>query len=308
MTVNGPVRSDKAGTCLTHEHLMVDFSGAKTIDPESWNMDEMVSVIKPYLENVLEYGVLTFFDATPAYLGRSPELLMRLASATGVNLVTNTGYYGADQNKYLPENAFSDTAEQLSERWLQEWKRGVDGSSIKPGFIKIGVDEGPLTDIHKKLVKAAALTHLETGLTIAGHTPGWKAAFEQVELLHKSGVSPEAFVWVHAQQEKDHAKLLEAARKGVWISLDGVRENNVPEYVDRMNYLRSQNMMHKILISHDAGWYTPGEENGGTFIPYTAIFTNLLPALREKGFSLDDIDRIMIRNPADAFAIGVKKL
>ncbi len=306
MSINGPLRSELAGTCLTHEHIMVDFSGADKINPGNWDLNEAFSVVKPYLENVLDFGVLTFFDATPAYLGRSPELLMRLSSATGIFIVTNTGYYGAKGNKYLPEHAFSETAGQLAARWVEEWKRGIDGTPVKPGFIKIGVDKGPLSKIHKKLVEAAAQTHLQTGLTVASHTTGWEAAFEQMDLLNQSGVSSEAFVWVHAQEEKDLARHLEAARNGAWISLDGVRENNASEYVEMMFNLKKNDLMHKILISQDAGWYTPGEKRGGSFTPYTAIFLTLIPLLREKDFSLDDIDRIMVQNPADAFSIGVK--
>lgn len=307
MTVNGPIKAEMAGTCLTHEHVLVDFSGADKINPNSWNIDQVISVVKPYLERVNGFGVQTFFDATPAFLGRDPELLMRLSMDTGVNIVTNTGYYGAQNNKYLPQHAFDDTVDQLAERWIKEWKRGVDDTPIKPGFIKIGVDPGPLSDIHKKLVNAAALTHLQTGLTITSHTVGAGAAFEQLKLLNEKGVAAEAFVWIHAQEEKDLLKHVEAASKGAWISMDGVREDNASNYVEMLLNLKSNDLIHKALISHDAGWYSPGNDPGGFFTPYEAIFTTLIPQLRKKGFTLAETDRLLIQNPSTAFSISVKK-
>jgi len=307
MTVNGPIRPEMVGTCLSHEHILVDFSGADKISSNSWDIDQVISVVKPYLERVSAFGVQTFFDATPAFLGRDPELLMRISMDTGVNIVTNTGYYGAQNNKFLPQHAFEDSIDQLAEKWVKEWKKGVDDTPIKPGFIKIGVDSGPLSDIHIKLVNAAALTHLQTGMTIASHTIGADAAFEQLEILNMQGVSAEAFVWIHAQQEKDLSKHIKAASQGAWISMDGVREDNCEEYVKMLLNLKSNNLIQKALISHDAGWYSPGEDNGGAFTPYEAIFTTLIPQLRKNGFTLEETDRLVIQNPLNAFSINVKK-
>lgn len=307
MTVNGPVRSEMVGTCLSHEHILVDFSGADKTNSKNWDIDQVISVVKPYLERANGFGVQTFFDATPAFLGRDPELLMRISMESGVNIVTNTGYYGAQNNKFLPKQAFDDSADQLAEKWIREWKKGVDNTPIRPGFIKIGVDSGPLSAIHMKLINAAAITHLQTGLTIASHTTGAKAAFEQLKLLNLKGVSSDAFIWVHAQEEKDLSKHVKAASQGAWISFDGIREDNAEEYVEMLLNMKSNNMIKKVLISHDAGWYSPGEEHGGSFTPYEAIFTSLIPQLRKRGFKLEDTDSLLIQNPLNAFLISVKK-
>ena len=148
-------------------------------------------------------GVRTFFDCTPAYVGRNPRLLKKIAKKTGINIVSNTGYYGAHSNKFLPVFASTESAEQLAARWIREWEHGMQGTRIKPGFIKIGVDMGGLSEMHRKLVRAACFTHAETGLTIAAHTGSAEGAFEQLEVLQEEGVVPSAFIWVHAQAEKN---------------------------------------------------------------------------------------------------------
>jgi phosphotriesterase-related protein len=42
---------------------------------------------------------------------------------------------------------------------------------------------------------------------------------------------------------------------------------------------------------------------GGEFRGFTDIFTFLIPALEEREFSQEDIDQLLIKNPAEAFGI-----
>ena len=227
MTVNGPVSSKEMGVSLIHEHILVDFIGADSISDQRWNRSDVLERSLPFLVEISGLGCRTFFECTPAYLGRDPILLKKLSDSSGLNIITNTGYYGAANNKYIPKHAFNETADQLAARWKMEWDNGIDGTGIKPGFIKIGVMDGNLSELHKKLVVAAARTHLKTGLTIASHTGPAIPAFEQLDILKKEGVAPEAFIWVHAQAEKDLNNHVRAARMGAWIGLDGVSDDNL---------------------------------------------------------------------------------
>src|SRR5688500_18061091 len=117
MSVNGPLQADQMGRTLIHEHFLVDFIGADKISYNRWNRHDVTKKIIPFLLEAKQYGVKTIFDCTPAYLGRNVELLKMLADKSGIQIVTNTGYYGAVDNKYLPEHALTETAEQLAERW-----------------------------------------------------------------------------------------------------------------------------------------------------------------------------------------------
>jgi predicted metal-dependent phosphotriesterase family hydrolase len=307
MTVNGPIPSKEMGVSLIHEHILVDFIGADSITFMRWDRSKVAERSLPFLKQVKDLGCQTFIECTPAYLGRDPLLLKSLSESSGLNILTNTGYYGALNNKYIPKHAFIETADQLAARWILEWVEGIDGTGIKPGFIKIGVDNGNLSDLHKKLVVAAARTHLKTGLTIASHTGPAIPAFEQLEILKIEGVAPEAFIWVHAQSEKDLSNHVKAARMGAWIGLDGLDDNNVPDYIRLIKNLRENNLLNKVLLSHDAGWYHPGEENGGEYRGYTTLFEKLVPALRYENFSEKEIKQILVLNPAKAFEIGVRK-
>ena len=243
----------------------------------------------------------------PAYLGRDPRLLVELANKSGLQILTNTGYYGARENIFLPKHAFKETAEELAARWIAEFKSGIEDTGIRPGFIKISIDRGvPLSAIHQKIVRAAAITHRQTGLPIASHTGPAPGAFAQLEILKEENVFPDAWIWVHAQNAESPSHI-EAAKQGAWVSLDNVSAKKLEKYVADLSALKKAGLLERVLISHDAGWYRPGEAGGGAFRPYTDIDQYLIPALKEVGFSEEDIHLLQVENPARAYSIRMKE-
>lgn len=308
MTVTGPVAPGKLGVTLPHEHVLVDFIGAEGVRKDRYDADEAFRVALPHLQRIRQLGCRSLVECTPAFLGRDPILLRRLSEASGLRIVTNTGYYSAVGGKFLPPHAYTETAAQLAERWLREWREGIDGTGIRPGFLKISVDQAPLKDYNRKIVAAAALTHRESGLTIAAHTGDGAAALEEIGVLREHGVAADAFIWVHAQNETDPQVHREALRLGAWVSFDGLNAENGGEYVSRLTALKQAGHLGKLLVSHDAGWYHVGEPGGGTYRPHDALFTGLLPALRKAGFSARDVDQLLVVNPREAYKIRIRRI
>jgi len=315
MTVRGAVPAAEMGRTLSHEHVMVDWIGADSTGYHRWDKDSVIMIVLPYLEEISGLGVSCFADCSPAYLGRDPWILRELSERTGMHIITNTGYYGAVGNRFIPGYAWDESAEELAARWTGEFANGIDGSGVKPGFIKIGVKEdSPLSDLHRKLIRAAALTHKQTGLTIKSHTGGDIPAFDQLAVLENEGVSPSAFIWTHAQAGSIE-KNLEAARLGAWISLDAVNvtsgrepggSGNLEWYIERLAALKEAGVLNRVLISHDAGWYDAGEPGGGGYREYSDIPRYLLPEMVNRGFTDNDIEQLMELNPAEAFAVNVR--
>ncbi len=303
MTVTGPIEPEAMGQTLAHEHVMVDFVDIDEVGPDRYDRETVVGTVRPYLEDLAEVGGDTFVDCTPAYLGRDPRVLRRLAQATGLQILTNTGYYGAREDQHVPEHAYSDSVDALAGRWVREWEEGIGDTSVRPGFIKIGVDGGTLSDIDRTLVRAACRAHRKTGLPIAVHTGPAQAAHEQLEVLAEEGVSPEAWIWVHAQAEEDVSHHLEIARRGGWVSLDGYAPEQTERYVRLVSRMHEHELLDRLLLSQDNGWYSVGEPDGGSFTPYTSLFTELVPALRDSGLSDDAIRQILVTNPARAFSV-----
>jgi phosphotriesterase-related protein len=306
VTVAGPLPPDKLGVTLPHEHVLVDFIGADKVTPKRYDADEVFKVALPHLKRLKELGCRTLVECTPAYLGRDPGLLKRLAEASGLQILTNTGYYAAVQGKYLPKHAHTESAADLAARWLREWKDGIGGTGIRPGFIKIGVDGGRLNAVSHKLLAAAARCHLESGLTIAAHTGDGSAAVEELKVVRSVGADVSAFIWVHAQNERDEALHARAAEQGAWVEFDGIGPQSVARHVELVTAMKKRGLLGRVLVSHDAGWYHVGEPGGGKFRPFDTLFTEFIPALKKAGFTDDEVRRLTVVNPREALSIRVR--
>ncbi|MGQ8338320.1 phosphotriesterase family protein [Sunxiuqinia sp. A32] len=307
ITVDGEIDSSEMGITLEHEHVLVDFIGADSITPGRYDSEDAFQKILPYLMEVKAHGVKTLVECTPNYLGRDVKLLQKLSSESGINILTNTGFYGAQNNKFIPKHVLEMPAEDIAQFWIAEYEQGIEGTGIKPGFIKMAVDRKPLSEFHATLAKAAAIAHKATGLTIMSHTGPALGAFQQLEILKGEGVSPEAFIWTHASNEEDWSKLVEAAKMGCWVSLDKYGWSEEALKGETLAYLKEQGVLNKILISHDAGWVDPVKPDR-EYKGYTLIFEKLIPNLKSKGFTDGDIEMLLVSNPANAFTVKTRLL
>lgn len=301
-TVLGPIDPRRLGRVLMHEHVLVDFVGAEQVTPGRYDPAEVFQTALPHFEKLRSVGCDTLVECTPAYLGRDPALLHWLAKATGLRIVTNTGLYGAANDRYVPRFAFRETAENLAARWIAEVRNGIPPTGIHPGILKIGVDPGALSPIDAKLVTAAALTHRETGMAIASHTGDGKAAMAQLELLKQHDVSPSAFIWVHAQNEKDKEFHRRAAEMGAWVEFDGISPGTLADHANLVLAMRQHGLLDRVLVSQDAGWYHVGEPGGGEFRGYDTLFTGFLPHLAAAGLNETDLLALVCQNPQRALS------
>jgi len=300
-TVGGSVPAEQLGIALPHEHVLVDFVGAEAIRPGRYDPDAVFEAVLPHLQAARAQGVGALFECTPAYLGRDPQLLRRLSQASGLRIVANTGLYGAANDKFVPAFAYSESAEQLAEMWIKEAREGIGDTGIRPGFIKTAVDSDPqLSPIDRKLVVAAGLTHLDTGLAIGVHTakgPG----LEILDTLSEIGAPARSCIWIHAQHAPEE-EMLEAARRGAWIELDGLREKTAEAHLERVLLLRDEGRLGQVLLSHDAGWFDVVNPER-PFRDYSFLLDAFVPLLEKRGLSAAEIDQLLVRNPARAFGV-----
>ncbi len=305
MTVRGPVTPAALGLMLPHEHLFSNF-GEEPAEPAVYDKNALLAAVLPYAGSVKKLGCATIADATTAYFGREPELLRNISTKTGIHVLTNTGYYAAASDRYVPKHAFAESADQLAARWLKEFRDGIGSTGIKPGFIKLGVDAGPLSEIDRKLVSAGARTHKQSGLTIAVHT-GDNAigAMEQLAILKAEDVSPEAWIWVHAHSCRDSDALKTAAAQGAWISLDGLGADTLDRHMECIRLMQNWGRLKQVLLSHDGNSFRAGGKR--PMKAYSALFTDFVPMLRKNGFTDARIREMTGDNPARAYTIKVRQ-
>lgn len=315
LTTTGAIEASEMGRTLVHEHIITIF-GEKAQEPAEYDEAKVLDEVVPYLKYIKSLGCSTIVDCSAAYLGRNAALLKKLSDASGINILISTGIYGAAGDDYVPDYAYRESPDKLAARWVDEFNNGIHGIGVRPGFVKIGVDSGSLSDIDAKLVRAAAMAHLDTGLLLQIHTSNNpRAVDQQLQILREEDVHPSAWVWVHAQGVDDATPLINAAKKGAWISLDGLRTSNyfngygdgrssVMHHFDLLQVLRKEGLLDRVLLSHDGSTFPPGDRPKR---PYDVLFTTFIPMLKAGGYSEDEINQLVVKNPARAFAIQIRR-
>lgn len=300
VTVRGLVKPEALGLCLPHEHLFSMF-GADPAPRHTYDETELAAAVTPYVNSLKDLGCRAVADATTAWFGRDVSLLRTISSATGVHLITNTGYYGGADDRYVPRHAYDEEAGQIAARWVREFAEGIDGSGIRPGFIKLGVDAGPVSAIDRKLFEAACIAHRQTGLLLAAHTSGAiEAAEMQLHMLRTNGIAADAWVWIHANNCGDEGALRTAAGTGAWLSFDGIAPESTDRHIQFVSMMKSMGRLNQVLLSHDGNSFRAG---GRPMKPYSALFTHFTPALRKAGFTGAEVRRLTVDNPAAAFTV-----
>ncbi len=319
MTVNGWMDASEMGLTLEHEHVYADLRPytVQKEKPLKIDTDEVAAVVLPYLAKIKALGCKTLVECTATDLGRTPALVKHLSLVSGINMLVPTGNYLAADGIFIPDYVRELSAAALAKRWIREWEHGIGDSGVRPGFIKLGVNGGALTELESKVIEAAAITHRASGLTIGIHIGPWRkvepgynaaAAFDILKRFEKFKVAPSAWIWFHAQNEPDFAQTLRAAKTGVFVSFDGFRPGMEAEYASVVARFKAVDQLHRLLISQDAGWYTAGEPHGGEFAPFDPLLTTLRPALLDARASQEDLEALLVGNPANAYAVRVRAL
>jgi phosphotriesterase-related protein len=114
--------------------------------------------------------------------------------------------------------------------------------------------------------------------------------------VNEERTRPGKFVWVHAQNERDHAIHEKAAKAGAWVEFDGIGPKSIDWHLQCVRHMAGRGLLSRTLVSQDAGWYHVGEAGGGDFRGYTTIYTDFLPKL-EAG----QVTTLMWENPRAAF-------
>jgi len=299
-TVLGAIDPEELGLTLVHEHIMCDFIGASKVSKDRYDPDEVFRVMLPYLLEIRQLDVRGFVDCTPMYLGRDVEVLARLAKATGIHILTNTGLY---KEPFLPSYAWRCSVDRLARMWMAEIKEGIEGMPIRAGFIKIAVNPGPLIPMQQKIVRTAARTCLATGATIACHTANGVAALEVLDVLDEEDVLADNLIVVHSDAEQDQGYHFETARRGAWVEYDGLKETTAEKTIGLIKNMVEKGYEDRLLLSQDAGWYNVGQEKGGKIRGYAYLVKEFLPLMRKAGFNQELIHKVLVENPARAFQL-----
>jgi len=299
-TVTGPIDVEELGMILPHEHVFTDLRPHDAPGFGSADVDEVLTVMAPRIAEAKEAGVSAIVECTPLGVGRNVEILRRISEATGFPLVASAGVY---RQEYMPDGIL-DMSEGELMHWLRkEVAEGIEGTDVKGGIIKLAVTDSGITAAEERVLRAAGRVAGEAGVTVASHTGSGELALEEIDVLVSEGLPAERFIWVHAQEEADVGLHRELGSRGCYIEYDGIREgSDLKAYLRRIEEMRSAGLLKRVLLSQDAGWYRPGEPEGGEQVPFDFLPKVFIPYLADNGFSRDEIRLLTEHNPKTALA------
>jgi phosphotriesterase-related protein len=280
--------------------------------------DEEVAVRE--LSLFRQEGGGTLVDCTLPEMKRDVSAVARVADAAGVNVIVVTGHYV--QATHGPEVA-RQTVDELTEWMLGELRDGIDGTSIRAGAIKFGLTSVPrMPPDERKCLEAAAQAHVETGAPITIHNPlpFEKRGVEVVRLLTRAGADPERIIMGHmthtAPDDRYHRSIMDTGatvefdRFGQELYQEADRgfnrwglyagETRDSDVVNEIVSLVKDGYVDRILMSHDIGFRNGLRTFGG--FGYAHIPYRIARYLQQQGLDDDELDYLMVRNPARLFA------
>lgn len=311
-TVLGPIAAEELGLVAIHEHIGYGMPGSE-LDSQWWKTPETAyGETVPKLREFHEKGGRTFVDATGICNGRDIDYYRSLSAKTGVHIVASTGFVGGDTALPFFERA---TVDYLAAQFIHEITVGIGSSGGKAGIIKVGVSRGGrMTDLDKRIYRAAARASLATGVPVLTHLA--IDAENALAIFNEEGLDLDRVLFGHVDDGVNFDKT-----RDTWIAEQGGRigfdtfgyETELPDppfwarpRKDRLDhFLRFIGSGHltKVLASADAncsplGW--PGVK--GHTVNY--IFDDLIPDLRAAGLDEATITTIFVDNPASFLAIS----
>ncbi|MBW8347943.1 phosphotriesterase [Bacillus sp. IITD106] len=298
-TVRGKISKEELGVCAAHEHLSIDLSRIKN-DPDTILDDEQGMVSE--LDHFVRSGGRSMVELTNDGMGRNVERLRRLSEATGVHIITCTGFY---KDPFIPEFAQGWGQEQFAEHFISEIKEGIDGTDIYPGVIgEVGTSVNEIKPVERELLLGAGKAALATGLTMTTHTSLGTLGSKQVDMLFGLGLPKDQIIIGHQDLNANKEEVLDVLRSGVYIGYDTIGKNNYRPDEDRLSFLLDfiERGFHKqILLSADLTRKSHWKKHNGP--GYDLVLNTFIPALRKRGVPEEIIEDLLIHNPANAFSI-----
>jgi phosphotriesterase-related protein len=315
-TVAGAVSSEELGLTYMHEHIFCVSPEMQYHWPgyQGWNEDEAVAQGREALRALREeHGVDTIVDPTVPGLGRNIPAVARAVEGTGVNVVVATGWYIMGE---LPFTFFGKDMDgkiaELVRLFTHDVEVGLDGTDIKPGVIKCSTDRQGVTPDIEALLRAAARTHLATGLPITTHSEfSNESGLMQQRIFAEEGVDLGAVVIGHCNQSNDLGYLERLIENGSFLGFDrcGIESPVAPleTQIDNLAELCRRGYADRIVLSHDNLVFLDvmPVDVVATFMadfPYGHIDARVLPGLRERGVGEDAITTMLVENPRSYFS------
>jgi len=334
-TVLGMIEPEDVGITSNHEHILFDMSD-QWLEPATAS-ERGLAYGKITMENLgivrARYGAIkenmyqldvslaieevkrfkyagggTLVELSQNGLQRDPVGLAHIAKATGANIVMGSGYYIGSTH---PEDMDTRTEEEIADEVVHDILEGVGSTGVHAGIIGEIGNSDPWTPNEKKVLRACALAQKRTGAPMNIH-PGItdELALEHIALVKEAGADLNHIAISHVDgyhySLDTHRKIFEA---GCYVEYDGfgnslytapyagrlINWHSDATRIDVIQQLIEDGFINQILLGGDICFKCSLAAYGG--FGYAHIINNLIPLMRHKGMTEEQIHTLTVENP-----------
>ena len=142
------------GLILHHEHLFTDLRGPLVPGYAQAEREAVVRVVSPYLAGAFAQGVTALVEYSTVGEGRNLSVLQSLAEASPIHIIAPTGVY---RDAFIPPSLRDTSEAELAKLWIQALTAGIEGTSVRAGFIKLAMSQDRPTALELRNLKAAPM-------------------------------------------------------------------------------------------------------------------------------------------------------
>ncbi len=306
-TTRGPIDAGELGRTLIHEHFRTIDEAVRFQFPHLYDARAEWDAAISDANAVRAHGVRTVVEPSAIFLTRDAAFSRRVAEESALNIVLATGIYTYD---HLPQALLHRDEDALAAIFVHELENGIQGTGIKPAFIKCAADEPGVTPNIGKVHRAAARASNQTGRPIMAHSrPASGTGPEQMRIFTEEGVDPAMVQIAHTGDTDDLDYIERLLETGCWIGLDRYGlDTFLP--TDKRNEttlaLLERGYADRMFLSQDycstIDWF-PREvqdylkTNEVPDWSMTFLFEKVIPELEQRGMTGDQLDQMMVQNP-----------
>jgi phosphotriesterase-related protein len=317
-TVRGAVPTADLGVTLMHEHVFVLSPEIIANFPEVWGDEQVREEAAVEKLNALKaIGVDTIVDPTVIGLGRYIPRIQRIAERTDLRIIVATGVYTYNDVPMYFHFTGPGTAlggpEAMVEMFVGDITEGIAGTGVKAAILKCATDEPGVTPGVERVLRAVAQAHRATGVPITTHTHARsRRGLDQQRIFAQEGVDLSRVIIGHSGDTTDLDYLEELIAAGSYLGMDRFGLDNILGFDDRVDVVArmcERGHADRMVLAHDAACYMDWLPEAAlpVVLPnwhYLHIHNDVLPALRRRGVTEEQITTMLVDNPRAIFTHG----
>jgi len=314
-TVRAPIDTAGLGLTLMHEHVFVLSTEIMQNFPESWgDEDKRVDNAVARLNELKAAGVDSIVDLTVIGLGRYIPRIQRIAAQTELNIIVATGVYTYNDVPmyfhYQGPGTELGGPEFMTDMFVRDIEEGIADTGVKAAILKCATDVQGVTPGVERVLRAVAHAHRQTGVPISTHTHArTERGLEQQRIFQEEGVDLSRVIIGHSGDTTDIQYLEKLISNGSYLGMDRFGIDVLLSFEDRVNTVArmcERGHADKMVLSQDASCFIDALPEAAlpVILPnwhYLHIQNDVVPALKQRGISDEQITTMLVDNPRDIF-------